>query len=1078
MIKIKQNYKSSVRLDEKFSEKQFIDGLVLHGTALNAIEVLSREFSETSQRCFTLTGPYGSGKSTIALFMSLLLSHDANIRKLAHKKLESSNTDLTINSCFSLDNGWQVVKHVCGLEEPGHAIAQSISTGLTGKSVKIGLSDADYLGLIEKALNKKSTFDGVILLLDEMGKALDYQSRENKDLYFFQELADKVQKAQKPVMLVGFLHQSFSEYSRSMTAQVQREWAKVQGRYRDIGYSPSTDESLILIGETLSKDTATQRILSQQYKEITALVGSELAKRPEVVESLNNALPIEPVVSLLLGPISKRSFSQNERSLFGFLASSEKLSFNQFVIEHYSKLESEQSYPLYNCDLFWEYLNQNLDHVISSSRDSQAWLEAKDAVYRATLNGSELHESITKLIALVTLFGYQHQLFASREFVSRYFQQLGFSLSKIKASIKDLENWSVIIYRPNHAALTIFQGSDIDVNELVAEKIDQIKDGIDWTKNIDLTQHALASAHYHKTGTMRWVQARVISEKGAKEFLSQNQISSSSKPFLYFFIAADEAAQKALVTLPNASEKVVVGKNAKSIEILKTYALELSALKEILKQNKQIVHDRIAKTELNNRILTTERLIEQELERTFAAASWTFNSHIYSHQSLSSIASKLADDIYCKAPVVINELVNRTKPSGSANAAIKKLVLAMAEDFGSADLALPTDTFPAEKGLYYSCLKKFGLHQKVDSEYQFTSPNEPRLKALFETTHQELVANSNTVVWLSEIDEFWSKEPYGLSKGIRSIWLMAFVLVHLRDYAFYDKNEQTGEVIFITEPDDEFAQKLIQKPQNVAVQAIHVDQQKTAYLTNVAKVLDEVADNDQFYSNNVKPLTVAEGLVTFFSRLSNLTLVTRELLPKARKFIEITKRASDPHDYLFSALPKVLETPLDDITVDQVKDLLLGLRNHHVETLEKFEHSIREQLGKSLTLANCELVLSFSHDHKLKAFTQRLSEIETSGGNWVSNLISLLSSKSEKNWDDNAIKKAEAELPEFVEKFKLAVHRAKFKDTSLLSAVKKQYQFEFNGIKAKLEDRTLDEQRSILVALLEELEIKEGVDEV
>lgn len=1073
MIDIKQYYKSSVRLDETVSAASFINGLVLHGTALNVIDVLSKDFTQTRQRCFTLTGPYGSGKSTIALFLSLLLSNNKNNRQLAENKLTSYTPETTFSIDLKVKKGWTVIKHVCGLEEPAQAIANSISEVTVGKRVKEGLSEAEYLTSIEEALKRPKTSDGTLILLDEMGKALDFQSREQRDLHFFQQLADLVQNAKHPVVMIGFLHQGFSEYSRSMTAQVQREWGKVQGRYRDINYSPTVDESLVLIGDSLDKSNKLQSTLTTRYGEITKLAGEKLAKKKDIFKYLQAALPLDPVVSLLLGPISRRSFSQNERSLFGFLASNEQLSFNRFVQEYYSSSKISDNQVLYDSNMFWDYLVQNLDHIISSSRDSQVWLEAKDAVYRSSLSGSKLHQSLTKLIALVTLFGYQHQIFCSREFISLYFEKLGYCVDDVTKAVRELEEWSVIIYRPNHSALCIFQGSDIDVNELISSTIDIIKDGVDWTKEIGFSHHILASAHYHETGTMRWIQTKVVSEKEAKGIDTQAAPLKSDEPFLSFLVPSSAAAETVLTEIASTNKRLVVG-DCRSIESLKTYSLELIALSKILKEHKKIAHDRIAKQEINNRILATQRLLEQAHESVISNTQWIYGNTTYSHNDISSLASTFANLIFDSSPVIANELVNRSKPSGSANAAIKKLVHYMAESYDQPYLGMPENTFPAEKGLYYSCIKRFGLHQNIDDEYQFTLPSDPKLKALFEKTHQELVVKSNTIVWLSEIDAFWAAEPYGITKGIRTIWLMAYVLVHLKDYAFYDKDDTTGEIIFITQPDDEFALKLIQKSQNVAIQAVQIDQSKTAYLARLAEALDSVNISEESYGANITPLNVAEGMVTFFSRLSSWTVQTSELLPKARRFIEITRKASDPHQYLFEALPKIFGKSSEKITSPEVIDLLRNLKDAHREMLNNFEESLRYQLGTSLDKTTCSSVAGFTSDFKLKSFAQRLSEFGNRD-NWVSNIISLLSSKSERNWDDLAIKKAKSELPELIEKFKLAAHRARFLDMDI-NAIKTQFSNQVLAIKASLNELTAEEQRAVFIAVMDDMEQKERLN--
>ncbi len=64
----------STRIDSDLTP-DFFKGLVYHGTAQSALETLFRQFSQVGQSAYTLTGPYGSGKSTIALLLTGLLHH-------------------------------------------------------------------------------------------------------------------------------------------------------------------------------------------------------------------------------------------------------------------------------------------------------------------------------------------------------------------------------------------------------------------------------------------------------------------------------------------------------------------------------------------------------------------------------------------------------------------------------------------------------------------------------------------------------------------------------------------------------------------------------------------------------------------------------------------------------------------------------------------------------------------------------------------------------------------------------------------------------------------------------------------
>ena len=212
LVDVRQRYKSSTRIDGLLGDsKIFIDNFILHGTAINVLETISRDFEGSEQRAYSITGPYGSGKSTIALFLSLLLSTNKGERDYAEDSLDSAEgLKSEFPNRLKVKKGWKVVKHVCAMESPAHALLQSIASSCKVKLDKGDLkniTDNECLDKIKELLNARSTKeDGVLILLDEMGKALDYCSNENKDLYIFQQLADIAQQSKNQIILIGFLH--------------------------------------------------------------------------------------------------------------------------------------------------------------------------------------------------------------------------------------------------------------------------------------------------------------------------------------------------------------------------------------------------------------------------------------------------------------------------------------------------------------------------------------------------------------------------------------------------------------------------------------------------------------------------------------------------------------------------------------------------------------------------------------------------------------------------------------------------------------------------------------------------------
>lgn len=1061
LINVNHRYKSSTRIDNKhFDYKDFIDHFVVHGTALNTLDTITRDYSQSSQRCFTITGPYGTGKSTIALFLTQLLSQTTVVREYARQHLINKIDDYdAITSRFNVNKGWSVVKHVCGLASPAQSITISILSELSLPYDHVeSLDDDKCLLEISTALNSVKGADGIVILLDELGKALDFQSRENKDLYFFQHLADVIQNSDTPAILIGFLHQAFSEYSKNMSSLVQKEWAKVQGRYRDIGYVPSIDESLILISDSISKSSTTQEKLTSIYAPLVTAVTNSFTSQKHNIKHLLNALPLDPVVSLLLGPISKRRFSQNERSLFGFIASNEQLGFKQFIEQHYV-IDSE-AYRLFTPTAFWDYLYTNLNHVISASIDSKAWLEGCDAVQRAEEKGSFLHVEITKLIALLTLFGLKQNLNAKRTFLIEYFKACGHKNKDITDAVKNLEDWSIIIYRQNRDALFVFQGSDIDINELVIENIELIKDGVNWSTVVDDIDYVLATAHYHKTGAMRWAKTQLVSSLSDDLITETEKLGKTGSAFINFLIPTSKELYNLYKTTFKNNEGVAIGRAA-SFTKLQSISIELLALRKILREHSGISHDRIAKNELQHRIELSEVALKEEIDSIYKSAIWTYSEKQYKNQPLSRIASTIADNLYYQCPVVINELVNRSKPSGSANGAIKKLLIAMSEDYPEYELGIAPNSFPAEKGLYYSCIYSKGLHtEDEDGSWRFSHPSDANLSTLFDTT-LTMIKEKGTIISIAEVDEMWSQKPYGIAQGVRSIWLLALLMTELDNLAFYDYNEITNEPIFITEPDEEFAIKLMQKPSHVGVQYVKVDKEKTAYLNEISRAIPN-------FTGNPTPLSVAQAYVSFHSTLSTWTKFTKEISPHAQKFREVCNKASDPNDLLFKALPKVLNKKLGEIKHEDASALVNELRYAHKEMLKSIQRelSVYLQLDGQL-VEQCNLVSQFTSDYKLKTFASRLSEF-ASNEHWLPSIISLLSGKAERNWDDNAIAKARTDLNDMIDRFKVALYRASFANIDYAN-VSTKYNGEFSKIKANLINLDTHEKQAILMSLLDEI---------
>ena len=95
----------------------------------------------------------------------------------------------------------------------------------------------DILCQFSKKIKSDSKGSGVLLILDELGKFLEYAAMhpEKQDIYILQRLAESASRSGgTPLFVMGLLHQGFNAYSDYLDNASKREWEKIAGRFEEI----------------------------------------------------------------------------------------------------------------------------------------------------------------------------------------------------------------------------------------------------------------------------------------------------------------------------------------------------------------------------------------------------------------------------------------------------------------------------------------------------------------------------------------------------------------------------------------------------------------------------------------------------------------------------------------------------------------------------------------------------------------------------------------------------------------------------------------------------------------------------
>ena len=1024
---ISVRYQRATRIDNDLSA-DFFPGLVFHGTAENTLRTLGRQFAEGNQHAFTVTGPYGTGKSTIALLLTGFLHHESVYRDAARACIKEKVSN-ELDSYFHVNKGWLIIRAVGGVENPLVTMWKSVHAALedhpeTAKLAKsyklprVTPTEAKLKQMIVKLLAEvKGKVDGVYFMLDEMGKSLEYFIKHDLDMQFFQEFAEAFQTSTTPCFFVGFLHQAFSAYAHTRSKAIQDNWSKIQGRYSDLLYNVSEDETVALIAQSIeSKSNRAETWHNSLVTKVSKnLQRAKLRDSKVLHDRLEGCFPLHPSVALLLGPISKRRFSQNERSTFSFLNSREPNSFHDFLDEHSDG--GSASYRLYN---LWDYLESNLEHHIVGTNDGHAWMVASEAIVRVGNNGSDIHRQLIKTIAILNLFGRTLGMYATDKAVKAAMDHI--DPKELEKYLDDLKQQSAVTFRKHLSAWAVFEGSDFDLEGLLELQRDKLKYDESWTSVLEYQQFTIAKRHYHKRGTLRWLDQRIAL---TTDEVMQDKWKAKHGAFASFLLIANESDSKKLASFSKANTACAVG-ISNEIEPLKAAALELWALQLIVKDTPELQHDKIAAKEYEARYANARKELDDAYNKAFNNSQWWFAGRKLKDGSLNVIASEIADSIYPHTPEIFNELINRKKPSGTSNSARRKLMERMVEFAGEENLGLD-EGFPPEKAIYLSCLKQTGLHvEQEDGDFGFVVPQskEPSsLQRMLEATEKK-INESSDLVTLADIYKMWESQPFGLTPGLSPVIALAYLLSRDEELAYYDK-DSTAQYVFIPEIDDEFVNKMMRAPKEVGVRHFGVSGVKHHYIHSFAKIASDKISQGKTVSPEA--LSVARSIFTFVHKLEPWVKNSRLENGTAKKFRDAVLKANDPYRLLLEDLYTVFdmdsaesEADSDKLLDNALNSAIDQLRSMHEEMLNGYKKILEAELGSlgQDLIDRCNKVKEIAADYRLQTFAKHLGQYSSANDRWLESLIGLVASAPARDWNDSILARGREELFEYCQRFK------------------------------------------------------------
>ena len=1015
-------FRRSIRIDADLSDPTALNGFVCPPSSAAVLQTMAKHVVESEQTAFTWTGPYGTGKSSLVIALSAALNGSPELRETTSQVLGGATTEVLWGALPPRTKGWRILPVVGRRDRPAQVVGEAIERTRMVRHGRVGpwSDDAVFDALTRISKRAPKQYGGVVVFIDEMGKFLEGAAYDGTDIYFFQQLAELASRSNNRLIVVGILHQAFEEYAYRLSRDMRDEWAKIQGRFVDLSISVGPDEQLELLGRAIEVE-GRLREPGGMAQQVAAMLHHSTPPR-----LLEDCWPLHPITACLLGPISRRRFGQNQRSLFSFLNSTEPLGFQDY-------LQASTEQDLYAPEMLWDYLRVNLEPSIIASPDGHRWAMAVDALERCHASGGDdLQVRLLKVIALVDLFKERSGLVASSDLLCLAINDR--SEREIWEALEHLQGSSLIIFRKFNNSYSIFEGSDFDIEHALDEAYETTGE-IDFSRLTAIAglQPVIAKRHYHKTGAIRWFETAVVPLRDVKDGVSKYLTKRGAVGAFLLALPSQGDSPRSVETIADTltaalPDRVVVGIPEGTSWRVESLARELLALEQVRDVTPELRGDRVARLEIETRIAEIQGQVETELGLALDNAVWCgrgLEPRKLGQAELNSLASELADAQFGQSPRLKNELLNRIRPSSNAVAAQNALLRRMALHEGRERLGI--SGFPAEGGLFASLLEATGLYRNTFGGWRFVAPNpedDPcNLLPAWEAAERLLEANSHRAVSVGEIYAIWRDPPFGIKDGLLPILAVAFVLSKSHTLAFY---RQGVFQVRLTDLDTDY---LAKDPDDIQLRWMDMSGVSRSLLSDMADIVRDI--DSQNTLPNLEPIDVARGLVAIYDHLPAWVGRTQHLSSSARRVRHLFKQAKDPNRLIFDDMPLELGDGNGRYEQDNIGGISRSLREALTELRDAYPsmlHRLRELLLSELHVPNAsppmladlrsraENVVGIGGDHRLEAFIIRLARFVGTDEDMES-LASMAANKPPVNWVDADVDRATVELADLAQRF-------------------------------------------------------------
>lgn len=671
-------------------------------------------------------------------------------------------------------------------------------------------------------LEEQTEFDGLVLIMDEFSKLLEGNAAA--EVYAdIQNLAELTGSSSFRMICVA--HKRIGAYTDHLSNEKRNEWKKIEGRFDQLFFGMFEDQSYYykLIEKAVSKQNINEKRLYKISKDIFSSF-SYAYTSSNIDEQLivEGAFPLNPYTAYCLIKLSEK-IGQNERSIFTFLCGEQNNGLR--------KLVDRGGEELISVDVLYDYFSNTLE----GNKNSKAY---KIYVKAETIleNLDNINDiKIIKTLAIFHMIDDNKVLIPKCEYIQRALNN-----DPVEDNVNQLISKGLLLSKAQNNYLSFIAGAGSNVQKDIDKIIDlnykHIKYGELYNKLFNNKYITPKRYNYNNAITrffkVKFIESELFCHDGFN--LLKYLYEEFADGYIVYIVCSDECEREKVrlitkLVLANNVICIILEDNDSTRELM----LNLLAICDLIDNKKKYNYDEFVNTEL--KLLKSE--YEYSLDQYFGDIvtkiqyyeGYYMGKQIENNENalrFNNFLSEICEANFKYYPRMNYELINKneitTQAKNARRYSIRKL---FDEEFESVNLRETS----AEKTMYRVLVEKTGIAAIQESDYSTVGADEnKRYIRVFNKIHRYFVdANEKSKIY--DLYALLQAEPYGLRKGVISIFLAKYLSAHKKNTVVVMNNKEVS----LTLSNFEF---IDDQPGNFVVYISHETKATEEYLKRVNKL--------------------------------------------------------------------------------------------------------------------------------------------------------------------------------------------------------------------------------------------------